>query len=59
MNKNIKQIIVVLLTIVVAYIAYKLIMGLFWALIVGVSVYIGYKIVTKTIGGNTKGNIEQ
>ncbi len=58
MNKNIKQAVVIILSVIVAYIVFKLLKALTYAIIVGVVLYIGYNIVNKALSGNSKDKIE-
>jgi len=58
MNKNIKQAIVILLTLVVGYLIYKLLKAAIFAIIVGIAIFIGYNVVNKAINGKKKKEID-
>jgi len=58
MNKNLKQVIVIILTLIVAYIVFKLLKAVIYAVIVAVVLYIGYNIVDKALFGKDKEKIE-
>jgi predicted PurR-regulated permease PerM len=58
MSKNRKQLVAIVLTIVIAYIVFKLLKALVYAIVVGVVLYVGYNIVNKVLGDKTKDKIE-
>lgn len=58
MNKNVKQVIVIVLSLIVAYIVFKLLKGLVYAVIVGVVLYLSYNIVSRALSGSSKDKIE-
>jgi len=58
MSKNRKQLVAIVLTIVVAYIVFKLLKVLVYAVIVGFVLYIGYNIVNKVLSSKTEDKIE-
>jgi ABC-type transport system involved in multi-copper enzyme maturation permease subunit len=58
MSKNRKQLVVIVLSIVVAYIVFKLLKALVYALIVGIVLYIGYNMATKVLGAKGSDEIE-
>jgi len=58
MNKNIKQVIVILLTLVVGYVIYKLLKAAIFAIIIGAALFIGYNIVNKAINGKKNKEID-
>jgi len=58
MKKSRKQLIVIVLSIVVAYIVFKLLKALVYAIIIGVVLYVGYNIVNKALNSSGKDKIE-
>ena len=56
MNKNIKNIIVVILTLAIAYVVFKLLKAVIFAVFVAVALLIAYGFVNRAINGKKEEN---
>jgi len=58
MNKNIKQVIVILVSLIIAYIVFKILKAAIYAIIIGAVLFIGYNLANKLINGKKKDELE-
>jgi predicted PurR-regulated permease PerM len=58
MNKNIKQVVVIVVTLLIAYLVFKLLKAAIYAVIIGFVLYISYHFVNKALTGKKRDEID-